>query len=83
MQIKLKQRGFLGYKKTSNSVAIDDLIVKEDLISPENEKVMVYFKGQDSSGILEFSKDEIEALNSSLKSGIGLVKKSKKLVGKK
>lgn len=79
MNIKLKKKGFIFQKKMNSDVSIDDIIVKEDIINPENEKINIYFRGKDSSGILIFSKDELEKLKRSLKSSTGLIKKSGKI----
>ena len=82
MEIKLKTDSFFGARRKEVKSRIDDLIIKEDLLDPEKEKVNVYFKGKDSSGILTFSRNEIESLYLSLKSRLNLIKKSKKIINK-
>ncbi len=77
MIIKLKKQGFLGHSRTIAESTIDDILIKEDLLSPEKEQVNIYFRGEDASGILELNRGEVDALMNSLKSNTRLVKKSK------
>jgi len=80
MKIKIKEPGFVGHKRREVESRIDDIIVREDLLNPENERVSVFFKGESNSGILELTRPELESLSNSLKSKIGLIKKSKKIM---
>ena len=77
MRIRIKKKGTLGYKRTDAVGRIDDILVKENLISPEKENIHIYFRGRDSSGILNLSKNEAQALINSMKPIMGLVRKSK------
>lgn len=79
MEIKLKKRGIIRDHRLEGQAGIDDLIVKEDLINPEKEKVMIYFKGSQASGILTFTKNEIEKLSSTFRAKTDFIKGIKKI----
>lgn len=67
MRLRLKKKILIGYEKSDSTAKIDNVEIKTDLIDIKNEKIFIYFKGKDSSGILTFSEDEIESLMNSLK----------------
>lgn len=75
----LKKRGLLWDSRIDSKSEINDLIIKEDLLNPEKEKVNIYFRGNGTSGILIFDHEEIAKLSRSLKSKTGLIRKSGKL----
>ena len=79
MEIKLRKKRFLLDCRTRVKEQIDNIIIKEDLINPDKEKVLLFFRSEDSSGVIEFSKPEIESLNRSLGGRINLVNGFKKI----
>lgn len=77
MRARIKRQGILGIKREEDIATIDEIIVKEDLFFPEQATINVYFKGANSSGILSFSRHELERL-SALSKSRGLLAKKKK-----
>ena len=62
MIIKIRKNGLLFDSRDKYGINIDNLIFKEDFMNPEKEKLNIFFKGKNSSGILELEKDEVEAI---------------------
>ena len=81
MRIRIKQKGFFRDKKVDSTNKVDDIIIKENLLNPTGEDIRIYFRGSNSSGIMNFSYEEAEMLISSLKNNLGLVKKVRKIRG--
>ena len=76
MRIRVKEIGS-SEKRIDSKSNIDSVIVKEDFANPSEELINIYFKGQNSSGILNFSREEIDSLMKSLKPRLDLIKDSK------
>jgi len=81
MRIRIKQKGFFRDKKVDSTNKVDDIMIKENLLDSHGENIIIYFRGDKSSGIMNFSYGEAEMLISSLKKNLGLVKKVKKIRG--
>lgn len=62
MDVKLKSRGILWDNRNEEKVKIENLIFKEDVLNPEQEKLAVYYRGDYASGIIELSLEEAEAV---------------------
>lgn len=84
MNIKLKKltRDNLAIR-TEGNAEIQEIIVKEDLLFPEKEKIHICYRGPIASGIIEFSPEEIKNISKRLEEknkAIGKIKvfKSKK-----
>lgn len=78
MRIRVKEKASFGVNRIDSSSKIDDVAVKEDLLNPEAEQIYVYFRGINSSGILNLDKKEAQRLVDTLKPLLRLVKKSKR-----
>lgn len=76
MDIKIKRRGLI-VKRIEAKVGIDEVLIKEDMINPDSARIILYFKGGKDSGIIAFSKKELDMLAGSVRTG--LVKKPKKI----
>ena len=81
MRIRIRKEGVIGAKRVDAKCEINDIIIKENLLNPEQESIAVFFKGHDSSGILNMNDREAEDLVSALSGSLRLVKKSKKIKG--
>lgn len=81
MRIRIKARGSLGYKRIESLSKIDDIMVKDDLLNPEKDRVFIYFRGESSSGVLDLNEEEAKRLISTIKPVLGLVKDSEKIKG--
>ena len=75
MRIRVKEIGS-SEKRIDSKSNIDSVIVKEDFSNPGEELINIYFKGHNSSGILNFSREEIDSLIKSLKPRLDLIKDS-------
>ncbi len=78
MKIRLKEKGIWSDTRKEIGAKIDDIMIKEDILHPESEKTLIFFREGKHSGLLELSRHETDALLNSLKNRIKLVK-SKKL----
>lgn len=62
MQVKTRKTNSDGLVRLETSGNIKEVVIKEDLLKPQQARVFVCFKGKSSSGIIEFSRKEIEGL---------------------
>jgi len=76
MRIRLKKKGSFKSKRMESVSKIDDIMAKGDLLG-DTGKINVYFRGEDSSGILDFSREEAEKLVNSIKSVLNLLGKGR------
>ena len=74
MRIRIKNRGIWSPQRIDSRIGIDSVIVNENLLDPSKESVEVYFKGKDSSGILNFTSAEAKSLLRALGQNMGLAK---------
>ncbi len=81
MRIRVKEKGLFGIKRTESRAKIDDILVKEDLMHPERENIHIFFRGRDSSGILNLNKNEARSLVNSINPVLKLLKSGK--IGKR
>jgi len=75
MKIRIKSKSQFGVSRIEGSAVIDNVVINEDLLNPDNESASIFFKGADCSGILNMSTLELKKLNSSVSSTLSLVKK--------
>ena len=81
MQIKVKKENQDGMARFETSGEVKEILINEDLLHPNKESISVCFRGQSSSGIVDFSPEEIERLYDSVKNRIHLIKGFKRLSG--
>jgi hypothetical protein len=79
MRIRIKERGFLGTKRSDHKIDIDDVMIKEDILNPKKSQINILFRGRDSSGIINMNEEEAKRLISTLKPLTDLVKESKRI----
>jgi len=77
MILKLKKNGLLGYNKEEHKINLDSVILKEDLLNPENERIHLFFKGDDSSGIILMNMGEVEKISTYFKARNDIMNGSK------
>jgi len=80
MKARIKKRHSMGFIKVEASGEIKEVLSSEDILNPNQEVVSVCFRGRDSSGIIDFSHEEIEKLYNSIKKKDDLVKGIKTFV---
>ena len=74
MNIKLRKQNKDGILKVETKGDIKEVQINEDFMKPNEESIAVCFKGKESSGIVEFSPQEIEQLYNSVKQRTHLIK---------
>ncbi|VVB79769.1 Uncharacterised protein [uncultured archaeon] len=62
MQIKTKKQNADGIVRLETSGEIKEILIKEDILKPEETKIHLCFRGKNSSGIIELSKEEIDSI---------------------
>ena len=62
MNIKTKKRNSDGLVRLETSGSVKEILVKSDFLKPKDAKIAVCFKGKNSSGIVEFTKKELEEI---------------------
>ena len=77
MRIRIKENKVLGDNKIDEKTKIDNVGIKEDLLDPDGESIVIFFKGRDSSVIIYLSKREFEALEKSIRRKKKLIKINK------
>ncbi len=75
MRVRIRKTGFFWDNRVDSSANIDDLVIRADLLDPTTENISIFFRGKDSSGIIDLSNAEAERFVSSLMNKIRLVKK--------
>jgi hypothetical protein len=74
MNIKIKYPHNKGETRIENNVTIKEVLIKEDLLNPDKEKISIGFINEISSGLIEFSPEEFHKLMRSGKNKVNLVK---------
>ena len=81
MKVKVKKTNRDGITRLETSGEIKEVIIKEEFLYPDDETVAICFRGQDSSGIIEFKTDEFESIYNSVKKRLHLIKGFKRIEG--
>ena len=81
MEVKIKYLNEKGSVRIENDVEIKEVLVRENLISPEKKKIAIGFTNEYSSGLIEFSPSEFDRLIRSAKDRVHLVKNMKIIKG--
>ena len=81
MQIKIRKENKDGIVRLETAGNIKEILINEDLLHPNAESISICFRGQNSSGIVDLSPEEIERLYDSVKNRIHLIKGFKRLSG--
>ena len=79
MQLRLRIKNKDGIVRIENSTKIQEVMINEDFLHPENESIALGFRNRDSSGIIEFTVKEFEKLAESVKRKMHLIKGFKTL----
>jgi hypothetical protein len=74
MNVKLKKLHNGRIIRVAGSGEIKEIIINENLLTPNNASISLFFRGMNSSGIIELNKKEVEILNKELASKIHLFK---------
>jgi len=77
MNIKTKKQNSDGLVRLETSGSVKEILVKSDFLKPKDAKIAVCFKGKNSSGIVEFTKKEIEDIYKEVESKTRFVENTK------
>jgi len=78
MRVRLKKKVVFGHARMESVSQIDDIMANGDVLMGGG-KINVYFKGKDSSGIIDLDRDEAEKLVNSVSSVLNVFGKGKVL----
>jgi len=81
MEIKVKKFERGSIVRIEGKGEIKELFVNEDILASSGEKISICFKGDNISGIIDFSKEEIDKLDNTIKKKLNFIKDIKMLVG--
>ncbi|HIH38040.1 hypothetical protein J4460_04975 [Candidatus Woesearchaeota archaeon] len=79
MQVRIKKTNEDGIVRLETSGAIREVLITEDLAAPNGEKISLCFRGENSSGIIDLSPQEVDKLVETVSSRMKLIKGMKKI----
>jgi hypothetical protein len=79
MRIKLKKANQDGILRVETGGDIKEVLINENLLHPDEESISVCYRGKNSSGIIDFTPEEIEKLNNAVSKRIHLIKGLKRI----
>ena len=74
MKLKLLKENRDGVIRVESSGSVREVMINEDLLHPNNESISVCWRGKNSSGIVDFTPQEIETLYKSVHNRLHLIK---------
>jgi len=74
MKIRVKKANNDGIVRLESSGQIKEILINEDFLHPKQESISLCFKGQNSSGIIDLSSEEVEKLYNTLNQKKHLIK---------
>ena len=81
MQVRVKKINSSSTTRMESVGEIRDVLINEDLLHPERESVSVCFRGENTSGIVDFTPQELENVYHSVKKRMKLIKGFSKVEG--
>ena len=79
MKIKTKKKTPRGIVRLESSGELKEVIINEDFMHPNDSFISLCFRGENSSGIIELTPKEIEAINKEIAPKLRLLKDIKVL----
>ncbi len=77
MEVKVRKKNSDGIVRLETSGVIKEVLMNENFLKPKDARVLLGFKGKDSSGIVELSVKEAEVLSEELNKRLGILKGAK------
>lgn len=74
MKLRIKKVNSDGIVRLESGGDIKEVLINEDFMNPKNEHISVCFKGNNSSGIIDLTPEEIDRIYNSLKTKKHLIK---------
>ena len=81
MKLKIKKENKDGHVRLETAGDVKEILINEDMLHPDDESISICFRGANTSGIVDFTPEEIEKLYDSVRSRIHLIKGFKRLSG--
>lgn len=81
MQVKIKKENKDGVTRLEARSQVKEILINEDFMHPKKESISVCFRGENTSGIIDFTPKEIEMIYDSIKNRIHLIKGFSRLTG--
>ena len=79
MRLKIRYANAGGFTRLENFTNIQDVLINEDFLHPNNESIALGFRNKDSSGLIEFSVKEFDKISRSGRKKKHLIKGIKAL----
>jgi hypothetical protein len=83
MNTRTKKRIGDGVGRMEAGGEIKEILIQEDLMTPESARIQICFRGEGASGIVELTKEERSNVYSDVMNRAGLKKKTEVLMFKK
>lgn len=83
MKIKIKKEDSEKVYRLEGSGEIKEILINQDFLNPKNISISLCFKGENSSGIVNFLPEEFDVINREIKYKKDLLKKVKIIKFKK
>ena len=77
MKIKVRKSNTDGNVRLETSGSIKEIMINEDFFNPNNESIVLGFRGKNSSGLVELSTQEIDFLYKEIQKNKHLIKSIK------
>ncbi len=81
MQIKLRKVNQDGLVRVETGGQIQEVLINEDILHPDQESISLCFRGKNSSGIVDLTPAEIDQLYETVRSRMHLIKGLRALSG--
>ncbi|RME31534.1 hypothetical protein D6789_02375 [Candidatus Woesearchaeota archaeon] len=78
MQVKIRKQNKDGVVRLETRGEVQEVLINENLLHPDEESISLCFRGKSSSGIVDFTPAEFEQLYASIKNRVHLIKGFKK-----
>ncbi len=83
MKVRVKKQDEVGIRRLEGIGEIREIMINQDFLDPGRVSVSLFFKGSNTSGIIDLMPEEIEMLNKEMSSKKAFLKKAKILKFKK
>jgi hypothetical protein len=77
--IKIKKRVDGNIRKSETKADVKEIIINEDIMHPNSESFSVCFRGDDVSGIVEMTSEEIEKFYYTIQNRMHMIKDINKI----
>ena len=62
MNVKTKKTKFRGILRLETSGEVKEIILREDFLKPKDASIQICFRGENGSGIVELSPEELDRI---------------------